>query len=87
MNCSKRVSDGEGKLFAEVFVCAECFIMAEALFNRLEGELKGLLYILKDRIREHLVQGKFHYNTSKSLDQLSKQDMMTVLHTLKEGTK
>jgi len=84
MNCRKPTSNEEGKLFAEVFVCPTCYTMAERLYKRTEGELRGLLLVLKDKIREYLVQGKLHYSTAEAEAPVSKTDLLKAILAVEE---
>lgn len=61
MNCHKEVGEGESKIFAEVFLCEGCAEMATRLFSRFEGELKKLLFMSKETIRQALVRGELRY--------------------------
>ena len=84
MNCRKPTSNEDGKLFAEVFVCSTCHLLAERLYRRTEGELRGLLLVLKDKIREYLVQGKLHYESSEPSAPLSKTDLLQAIMAVEE---
>ncbi len=59
LNCKADVPQGEGKFFAQVFLCEKCHTMSTHFFERLERELKSLLTVAKESIRVALVQGKF----------------------------
>lgn len=61
MNCKAEVEQGQGKFFAEVFVCSNCETMAVHFFERLVRELNFLLTMAKESIRLALVQGKFSF--------------------------
>lgn len=84
MNCHKPTSNEEGKLFAEVFVCSTCYVLAERLYQRTESELRGLLLVLKDKIREYLVQGKLQYSTEDAEKPLSKRDLLQAIMSVEE---
>lgn len=60
LNCGKLVDQDKAKLFAQVFVCPECFLLAERKYQRMEQELKRLLMLAHEAIRESLIQGKLH---------------------------
>jgi hypothetical protein len=74
----------DGKVFAEVFVCPVCYELAERMYKRTEGELRGLLLILKDKIREMIVQGKLHYSTEPKPGPLSKTDLLQAIMVVEE---
>lgn len=84
MNCHEPTSDEDGKLFAEVFVCSRCYVLAERLYAKTEAELKGLLLVLKDKIREYLVQGKLHYSTDPSANPVSKKFLLQAILSVEE---
>ena len=66
LNCGKEVREDQAKLFAQVYVCSECFAMAEGAYRRIEKDLKQLLVLAHESIREALVQGKLHQISSSS---------------------
>jgi hypothetical protein len=58
MNCGKSVTSEDGKVFAECFVCPECFTLAERLYARGSSELKHLLDTLIELIRAAIIRGQ-----------------------------
>lgn len=58
MGCKAGLETHAGKLFAGVLVCEACHAMAESTYQASEKELRMLLVVLKDKIREALVTGK-----------------------------
>lgn len=60
LNCGKPVPPEKAKIFAQVFVCPECHVMATSFYQRCERELKQLLTLTHESIREALVKGAFH---------------------------
>lgn len=84
MNCHKPTSNEDGRLFAEVFVCPNCYTLAERLYQKTEAELRGLLLVLKDKIREYLVQGKLQYSTEPAGKPLSKRDLLQAIMSVEE---
>ncbi len=61
MNCKKEVEEGQGKFFAQVYVCPSCHEQAQHFHNRLVRELNFLLVMAKESIRLALVQSKFSF--------------------------
>ena len=83
LNCGKQVPHEHGKLFAQVFVCTECHAMAESTFRRWERELKHLLILAQESIRESLTRGQFH-PTYQPKEDVSKADLLAGIQTLLE---
>lgn len=83
MNCKADVPAGEGKFFAEVFVCARCQTMAVHFHERLERELRFLLTMAKESIRISLVQGKFNFPEGPA-GEPSKKDVLEAILALEE---
>lgn len=86
VNCRNEVQ-GEGQFFAQVFLCPDCFRIAEALLNRGERELKMLLIVLKEAIRQELVQGRLQFSTIEQVEDVPKRDLMTHLSDLAQRTR
>lgn len=76
MSCDKEVSSEEGKIFAEVFVCSNCFLVAERIYQRAERELKQLLVMMKESIRLGLLQKKLQFASVEQVDELSKPELL-----------
>lgn len=61
MNCKKPVDSGTAKIFANVFVCDGCYMIAERSLHRLESELRGLLLLAEETIRLALIEGRMNF--------------------------
>ena len=75
LNCKAEVSEGAGKLFAEVFVCPGCFLIASRLYERADKDLKQVLVMMKESIRIGLLQGQLQFS-EEELQTLSKPDLL-----------
>lgn len=75
LNCKKEVAQQEGKLFAEVFLCPGCFLIASRLYERAEKDLKQVLVMMKEAIRIGLLQGQLQFS-EEELKNLSKPDLL-----------
>jgi hypothetical protein len=84
MNCRKEVLPNEGKLFAEVFVCPDCYLVAERMMDRALKELKLVLVMMKDTIRVGLLNGKLQFRTPEELRVVKKSDFLAELGRLVE---
>jgi hypothetical protein len=58
MNCKRDVVSADSKLFAECFVCPDCYTVAERMYIQGERELKHLLVTLKELIRLAIIRGE-----------------------------
>jgi hypothetical protein len=61
LNCGKDVPQDEGKLFAECFVCGDCYTIAERTFQQAHNELNQLLVTLKELIRLAIVKHQLSF--------------------------
>lgn len=84
MNCGQPVSEQDGKVFAEVFVCPVCYEMAERLYGKCEGELRRLLLLLREAVRVALVEGKLKYGPAQPLDDVPKEDLLRMIVSMTE---
>ena len=75
LNCSEPVLEGQAKCFAEVFVCPLCFEIAERLYRKSEQELRGLLLLQREAIREALINGRLHLSP-QVLEDVPKADLL-----------
>lgn len=75
LNCKQEVGEQEGKLFAEVFLCPGCFLIAGRLYERAERDLKQVLVMMKESIRIGLLQGQLQFS-EEELKTLSKPDLL-----------
>lgn len=83
MNCGKAVSEKSSKIFAEVFVCADCYQLADRLYRKCEGELKRLLLLLKEAVRVALVEGKLKYGQASDAE-VPKEELLKMIVQLSE---
>jgi len=83
LNCRKQVDPGKAKLFAEVFVCSECYALAESMYTRMQREMRQLLVLSREAIREALVQGRFH-PTQQDKEGISKAELLREIIKLSE---
>lgn len=80
MNCKKPTQPSSAKLFAEVFICETCYVLADRLDRKIEKELKQLQLLTRDKIREALVTGTFHYGINgEETELLDKKSMVNEL--------
>lgn len=75
VNCHKDVAPEQAKMFAEVLVCPDCYIVAERLFERGNKELRMMLTVLKEMIRLALVKGELQFAQQQS-EEGNSEDMM-----------
>ena len=56
LNCQCDVPQSKGKLFAECFLCPDCFTIAERIYKQSQCELQQLLVTLKELLRLSIVK-------------------------------
>ena len=82
VNCGKEVDPGEAKFFAQVFVCPECYAIAERLYTRGEQELKMMLLLLKESIRLAITRKELQFMQRLEEDAVPKKDLLSELARL-----
>jgi hypothetical protein len=86
LNCKKAVAPDQVKFFAEAFVCADCYLIAEQLYAKGQQELKMLLLLLKESIRVAIVKGELQFQPQQLRD-MPKSDLLAHLAVLTEHAK
>lgn len=81
MNCCREVLPGDGKIFAEVFVCPDCYVVAERLYQRAHQVLKLVLVMMKDTIRLSLLQRRLSFKSS-AIETMTKSQLLGALSKL-----
>ena len=76
VNCHKDIEPDEAKMFAEVLVCPDCYVIAERLYERGNKELRIMLTELKEMIRLALVKGELQFMQQQTEEQTPSEDMM-----------
>ena len=84
INCKKEVSAQDATMFAEVYVCPDCFKVAALLYKRGRAELEQYLTLLKDMIRTSLIAGTLQLKEKKEGD---KPDILRSLEGMREAMK
>jgi hypothetical protein len=86
VNCKADVDPQDVKFFGKIFVCPNCYAIAERLYERGESELKMLLLILHESIRSSIVQGKLQFSPQQLAD-MKREDLLTHLQTMAREAK
>ncbi len=76
VNCKKDVPPDGGEFFLQVFVCGDCHRVARPLLERGEHDLRMLLIVLKEAIRQELIRGRCQLRTEASVEDMSKKDLV-----------
>jgi hypothetical protein len=97
MNCHRPVDPAVAKFFGgsndlpsrpggqpSVFVCPECFDLAELFRNRGRADLLDLLAMLEEAIKQALVRGELKLGSNEPLRDLSKKEVLEQIIKLKE---
>jgi len=58
MNCKKEIDQTKAKIFQGVYVCDECYDLADRSFRKLQQELNHLLTLAGESIRLALIKGE-----------------------------
>jgi len=82
INCKKPVEQEEAKLFAEVFICPDCYRVAELIYTRGKAELEQYLTLLKEMIRTSLISGTLQLKQKEG-----DNSMMNTLEHLRKAMK
>lgn len=62
MNCkSSDFPPSDGRLFAEAYVCPDCFLVATRLYEQGERELRQVQMTLKELIRISIMDGRLSF--------------------------
>jgi hypothetical protein len=85
MNCGKDVSANNAHLFAQVYLCHACNEMAVSFYRRCETELKHLLVLTKESIRESLIKGKF-FPAEQDKREIPKAEILKQILKMNEET-
>jgi hypothetical protein len=84
LSCNNAVPAGEGKLFAEVFCCPNCYTRAERTMERALADLQNLRIMMKDLIRQALLEGRLQFQPEPAGD-VPKQALLSRLAMLAES--
>jgi hypothetical protein len=69
MNCKVDVGADSGKFFAQAFVCADCFRVAERIFVQGNAEIEQLRTTLREVIRLAIIQGQLSFPEAQAVDE------------------
>lgn len=86
VNCKKDVSAEEAKMFAETFVCPDCFRIAKRFMQRGVHEAQQMLVILKEAIRIGLVRGELQF-TSETIEDMKPAELFEEMSKLAETAR
>jgi hypothetical protein len=81
LSCKCAVDTDEAKFFAALFLCPDCFTIAERLYRRGEAELRMMLTVLKESIRLAALKGELQFSL-QNLDDMKKEDLIGHLANL-----
>lgn len=81
LNCKCEVGSDEAKIYAQVFLCPDCFRIAERLHQRGEQELKMMMLVLKESIRVAALRGELQFRGMQPED-IPKEDLVSHLARL-----
>jgi hypothetical protein len=84
MNCKEPVNSNEAEIFAGVFCCTRCALVARRFFERGAQDLNGLLLMLQESIRIALVRGELKLGTAEPFRDLSKKEVFEQIIKLRE---
>lgn len=76
VNCQTPVDSAQAKIFASVFVCPQCYALAERFMQRATEELKALLLVQQEAIRLALTERRFFLGAAQPSRELSKKEVL-----------
>lgn len=86
VNCKKDVDPDTAKFFGKIFICDDCYRIAERLYARGEQELKMLLLVLRESIRLAIVQGNLQFSLQQ-LEDMDKEDLLSHLQSIARNVR
>jgi len=84
VNCGTPLKSHEAKLFLSVYVCAGCHETATLFRDRIQAELKQLLVMTDEAIREALVTQKLHLAPAARSRDVPKSELIGALIKMTE---
>lgn len=81
VNCKKDVAPDQAKMFAQAFVCPDCFLVAERFMQRGTKEANQMLLILKESIRLALIRGELQFSAEK-IEDMSPEELFKEMSQL-----
>ena len=87
MNCKREILPNKGEIYLKVFICHNCKLIAERLYERAQKDVKHLLVMMKEAIRLGLVQGKLQFRDTNQVDEVSRPDLLSKLADLAEQAR
>lgn len=86
VNCGKEVGSDEAKFFAQVFVCPDCFSIAERLYVKGEKELRMMLVMLKECIRLAIVKKELQF-PEQNVEDMPRKDLFAELARMAQDAR
>lgn len=81
--CRRQLQPSEAKIFAEVFCCPDCFLIAARLEERITAEMRRLQLLVREKIRTDLLHGRLQ-PSAQSPEGPSKTDILRAVVSLTE---
>lgn len=85
LNCHNPVDPQKAKIFAGVFVCETCHLVATRLEERGTAELRSLLTLQREAIRIALTRGELVLGPAEPTRELSKKEVLEQIVKLSEA--
>jgi len=79
VNCKRDIAENEAEFFAGILVCKDCNRVATHLCERAHKELKWLLLMHQELIRNAIVQGKLQLQVQQGLEEVSRDELLEAL--------
>ena len=86
VSCGKEVATEQGKLYAQIFVCPDCYTIAERIQQRGERELRAMLSLMKETIRLAILKHELGFMELKLAEDV-RTDLVTELAKLAEEAR
>lgn len=90
VNCKKEFPSGDGKFWEKIFVCPDCYTVVTRIQERGEARLKYLLSILRQALKDALLEGRLQFATAEEANKdegEAKNDFLDQLQELARRTR
>lgn len=71
----------------EVFICSNCKLVAERIFERAQQDVKHLLVMMKESIRLGLIEGRLQFRDPEQVEEVSRPDLINKLAELADQVR
>jgi hypothetical protein len=77
MNCSSEVPQEDGKFFAEVFVCSDCYLIAARVYEKAQKDTRNMLVMMKEAIRLSIIRKELQFKTLQEVVEAPSSEILS----------